>query len=119
LESSDLSDDDQLMDHGLGSFEIMEIAGQLASEFGIRLLPTLLFNYPTIGDIIGHLCEKIGIVVTTSSFSNMSKKKLSIVDESNIEVDRPDSQRYVGHLDGDCVDGDHLFSNFFSSKTPR
>jgi hypothetical protein len=33
----------------------------LSAEFGVRMLPTLLFNYPSMDAIVGHLCEQLDI----------------------------------------------------------
>jgi len=51
LESSDVSNDAQLLDYGLDSLGVTELAGQLALAFKVKLPPTLLFTYPTVSDI--------------------------------------------------------------------
>ena len=54
-----------LMDQGLDSMGATELSSMLSSELGIRVLPTMLFSYPTVVDIIGHMCEELGITNAT------------------------------------------------------
>ena len=68
--SSLLGEDDinvsaALIDQGLDSMGATELSSMLSSELGIRVLPTMLFSYPTVVDIIGHMCEELGITNAT------------------------------------------------------
>jgi acyl carrier protein len=48
-------DDDQLMENGLDSLGATELAGQISKTYHIKLLPTFVFNYPTINSIVQYL----------------------------------------------------------------
>ena len=64
LQDSDgmgVADSDQLMETGVDSLGATELAVTLSSELGLRLLPTLVFSYPTIGDIVDHVKTQLGI----------------------------------------------------------
>lgn len=56
-----ISDSVPLMDMGIDSLSATEIASNLSTEFGLKLFPTLLFNYPTVNDIVNHLCNTMSL----------------------------------------------------------
>jgi len=53
--------DFQLMEVGIDSMGASELATILSKSFGVKLLPTLLFNYPTMKDISVHVHEMLGL----------------------------------------------------------
>ena len=55
INTEKLSEDTQLMDQGLDSLGAPGLANGLAKEFGIKLLPSLVFNHPSINDIIRYI----------------------------------------------------------------
>lgn len=46
--------DRNLMELGLASAQLVELAGRIASEKGIELEPTLFFEYPTLRELAGY-----------------------------------------------------------------
>ncbi|MFD5430531.1 acyl carrier protein, partial [Streptomyces sp. NPDC127084] len=46
---------------GIDSLMSLELRNRLESVFGIRLSATLIWNYPTIHDIVPFLAEKLGL----------------------------------------------------------
>jgi acyl carrier protein/NADP-dependent 3-hydroxy acid dehydrogenase YdfG len=60
-DDSQLKDDTQLMDVGLDSLGATDLAGKLSQRLGLRLLPTLIFNYPTIRDIVSFIASQLDI----------------------------------------------------------
>ncbi len=56
-----VDEDANLMDLGLDSLGATELAGNLSSRFGIRVMSTLIFNYPTLKDITEHMVDQLGV----------------------------------------------------------
>lgn len=62
VDSSDIADDAQVMElGGFDSLSATELSGKLSSEFGVRVSPTMVFNYPTLRDITSHLLDLLGL----------------------------------------------------------
>jgi hypothetical protein len=40
---------------------VTELSSGLSSELGIRVLPTMIFSYPTLPDIVQHKLEVMGL----------------------------------------------------------
>jgi acyl transferase domain-containing protein/NAD(P)-dependent dehydrogenase (short-subunit alcohol dehydrogenase family)/acyl carrier protein len=59
--TADLPGDAQLMDLGLDSLGATDLVYQLSRELQVELLPTLLFNYPSIDAVVQFLCETLGL----------------------------------------------------------
>jgi acyl carrier protein/NADP-dependent 3-hydroxy acid dehydrogenase YdfG len=49
------SDDALLMQTGLDSLGATELSAQLSAEFKVKVPPTLIFNFPTVKEIVGYL----------------------------------------------------------------
>jgi acyl transferase domain-containing protein/NAD(P)-dependent dehydrogenase (short-subunit alcohol dehydrogenase family)/acyl carrier protein len=62
----EIQDDVQLMDIGLDSLGVTELATRLAAEFGIHVMPTMVFSYPTLRDITAYMLSELGVVATTA-----------------------------------------------------
>jgi acyl carrier protein len=60
LGRGDFADDTPLMDIGLDSIGATDLAYTLADEFGVHILSTFIFKYPTVKDIAGHLLSLLG-----------------------------------------------------------
>eukprot|EP01034_Spumella_vulgaris_P031056 gene31056-38385_t len=71
-----LTDDSQLMDCGLDSLGIIDLASQLSSEFDLQLPQTFVFDFPNIGLIVAQINELLGlsdkadVTVPFSSFNS-------------------------------------------------
>ena len=50
-----------LMEMGLDSLATTQLVQQLSAELGIKLSPTLLFDYPTVEELSGHLAGELGV----------------------------------------------------------
>jgi acyl carrier protein/NADP-dependent 3-hydroxy acid dehydrogenase YdfG len=50
-----VSDDALLMQTGLDSLGATELSAQLSGEFKVKVPPTLIFNFPTVKEIVGYL----------------------------------------------------------------
>jgi acyl transferase domain-containing protein/NADPH:quinone reductase-like Zn-dependent oxidoreductase/acyl carrier protein len=55
--SHSITRDSNLVENGLDSLGATEFATKLGSEFGIKLPPTLVFNYPSIHAVVNRLKE--------------------------------------------------------------
>ncbi|MEV0689370.1 amino acid adenylation domain-containing protein [Streptomyces sp. NPDC050388] len=53
-----LDDDSNFVDLGLDSIRLTQLAHRLSERLGIRLLPTVLYDHPSIGRLTGHLAEQ-------------------------------------------------------------
>lgn len=42
-------------EYGLDSIEVIEVTAQLEKQFGRKFSPTLLYEYPSIEQLAGHL----------------------------------------------------------------
>ncbi|AQU64928.1 acyl carrier protein [Streptomyces niveus] len=58
-ESDELSVDENYFDLGLGSLQLTEVKEHLEQSFGCEVDTTLLFNNPTISQLLEHLDELI------------------------------------------------------------
>ena len=45
------------MDSGVDSLSSVELRNHIQSEFNVSIDSTLLFDYPTINDIVLHVCS--------------------------------------------------------------
>jgi acyl carrier protein len=121
LDCEEIGDDDQLMDVGLDSFGTMELSTLLADLFQVRLLPTLVFTYPTVYAIAIHVCSLLGVVtdvaesMATSRQLGLSSSAVHGVEE----LGEDNLHRYATHQDGDVANGRNEFSSYFSKSEPR
>jgi acyl carrier protein len=53
-------------DLGLDSATIIEMAACLSERFGVKVDPTLMFDYPTVSDVARELCEMLSSPAETS-----------------------------------------------------
>jgi len=53
--------DAQLMDNGLDSLGATELSTMLSRELSMMIPATVLFSYPTMGDIVRYLCTELDI----------------------------------------------------------
>ncbi|WP_019601482.1 type I polyketide synthase [Teredinibacter turnerae] len=51
--------DQGFFDSGMDSLMSLEFRQRLEREFDITLAPTVAFNYPTVGELIGYLCSEV------------------------------------------------------------
>eukprot|EP00747_Dinoflagellata_sp_TGD_P066385 gnl/TRDRNA2_/TRDRNA2_154775_c0_seq3.p1 gnl/TRDRNA2_/TRDRNA2_154775_c0~~gnl/TRDRNA2_/TRDRNA2_154775_c0_seq3.p1 ORF type:complete len:793 (-),score=240.27 gnl/TRDRNA2_/TRDRNA2_154775_c0_seq3:126-2234(-) len=54
----DLSLDASLMAAGVDSLSSLSLANSVAKEFGMAIGPTLIFEYPTVREIVDHIVEE-------------------------------------------------------------
>ena len=48
---------------GLDSLMTLELRNRLEADFGLRLSATLVWNYPTVAALVGHIAEALDLVV--------------------------------------------------------
>ena len=58
--TTSVTEDGALLDHGIDSLGATELAGRLSNELGVRLSPTLVFNYPSVREITNHISNLLG-----------------------------------------------------------
>ena len=66
----DVSEIDQtrgFLAYGMNSVQAMMLVGDLEVEFGLRLPPTLVWDYPNASALVQHLANRIGAVDRSSS----------------------------------------------------
>ena len=63
----ELRDDALLMQSGLDSLGATELSSQLSGEFGIKVPPTLIFNFPSVDEIVAYLLAALAPVQTPQS----------------------------------------------------
>ncbi|WP_281988846.1 SDR family NAD(P)-dependent oxidoreductase [Aquimarina aggregata] len=68
LEATQINPEKELQEYGLDSMMVTRFSNQINKEFDIELIPTVLFNYPTIAKLSEYLISK---------HSNKVKKKFS------------------------------------------
>lgn len=54
----DVAMDDALMDSGLDSLAATDLTSQVAREFQIGVTPSLVFDFPTVREMVNHLVEE-------------------------------------------------------------
>ncbi|RYG94814.1 hypothetical protein EON65_56900, partial [archaeon] len=104
---SEVEDDVILMDQGLDSLKSTELSSKLSQVFGLRLLPTMVFNFPTVKDICLYITDELGIKkdvsiskvafkpsVNTISNASFNHEEIAIV---GVSLDLPNNIR---NLDG-------------------
>jgi len=66
--------DTPLMELGLDSLATTQLVRQLSEELGLQLAPTLLFDYPTVDAVIGHLVDQLmGLDETTYTSAKLPR----------------------------------------------
>ncbi|MGW7054163.1 beta-ketoacyl synthase N-terminal-like domain-containing protein [Streptomyces sp. NPDC054887] len=55
----DIADDTPFAEYGVTSRDAIALTGELSALTGATLAPTLLWEYPTLGQVVRHLSEKI------------------------------------------------------------
>ncbi|MBI5815644.1 MAG: amino acid adenylation domain-containing protein [Nitrospinae bacterium] len=67
---------------GLSSREAVRLAGELEEAFGMELAPTILWKYPTVDSLAGHLCGEADLAQPSSlerRNKNSSSEPIAIV----------------------------------------
>eukprot|EP01041_Mallomonas_annulata_P028508 gene28508-50372_t len=100
LGTSDVEDNAALMDVGLDSLGAAELAGALSKEFGIRMLPTAIFSYPTIADLTTHALDLLGWEESTS-YGGEPLGSISI--KSDLMDLGKDSDRHIAIVGVSCL----------------
>ncbi|MDT9177354.1 MAG: acyl carrier protein [Limnospira sp. PMC 1291.21] len=67
LNPDDIDIDEDFANYGLNSIEAVNLSGDLENQFGRRLPPTLLWDYPTIKAIADYLAQDTTPKATTNS----------------------------------------------------
>ncbi len=52
---------------GMESLNAVEFRNRLESSLGLTLSATLVWNYPTVADLVDHLADKLGLNLTTTA----------------------------------------------------
>ncbi|KAB7627759.1 non-ribosomal peptide synthetase [Alkalilimnicola sp. S0819] len=60
VEPEDLAPDMELSEYGFDSISFTQFANALNEQFGLELVPTLFFEYPTLEALAGYLAEQHG-----------------------------------------------------------
>lgn len=63
--SQQLNGDQSLFTFGLDSLMAVEIRNKLETSMQLTLRSTLLFDYPTVNDLVGHVTDQLDFVATT------------------------------------------------------
>jgi acyl carrier protein len=58
LATDEIDDHEPLTNYGLGSIQAVSMIGELEDWLGRTLPPTLLWDYPTIDELVRHLTEE-------------------------------------------------------------
>jgi myxalamid-type polyketide synthase MxaB len=98
-ETDDIASDDRLMDLGIDSLRAVEVKLYLEDELGIDLGSSLLFDYPTLDALTGHLLEETGFVErqpiaappasepVTELLDNLPEKELAALLDAELTAD--------------------------------
>jgi len=83
------STSETLLTSSMDSLGASELAGQLSKDLDIYLSPNLIFSYPTVDDIVNHICEVKG--VRSAEGSSLESVIASVMDAlKNIVGENPD-----------------------------
>jgi acyl carrier protein len=56
---TELAADCKLEDVGLGSLSAVELSNRLSADTGWPLPTTLIFDYPTVGELVRYICAEL------------------------------------------------------------
>lgn len=59
-----ITPDQAFLSFGMDSVQAMTMVGDLESDLNLRLSPTLVWDYPTIGELAEHLAERLGVAIS-------------------------------------------------------
>ncbi len=66
ISQSDVDPSRSFLSYGMDSVQAMTMVGDLESHLGLRLSPTLAWDYPDIDALAGHLANQAGPASTTA-----------------------------------------------------
>jgi acyl carrier protein len=85
LPPTELDSEIPLRELGITSRLSVELANTLAKRFGVEFAATLVWNYPTINALIGHLADKLEIPLEIPTKKSKSTVKESPAHSSRVE----------------------------------
>jgi acyl carrier protein len=76
-----------LFDHGMDSLTAMELKNRFETDLGKSLRATLVFDYPTVEAIAGHLLEETGLAAEKRQASCKDNGHDTVAAASAVEID--------------------------------
>jgi NAD(P)-dependent dehydrogenase (short-subunit alcohol dehydrogenase family)/acyl carrier protein len=67
VDAAEVDINTSLLDIGFDSISMTELIARVNESYGLELLPTVLFEYPTLGELAGHIALLHDAAVPTSS----------------------------------------------------
>ncbi len=86
IKSEDIDEGIELKEQGFDSVTLIEFSNKLNEEYGLALIPTIFFEYPTISSLAKYLVEDYQAVLASrfsATIPNMSNKVVSKQDEDH------------------------------------
>ena len=74
---------------GMDSVQAMTMVGDLESDLNLRLSPTLVWDYPTIGELADHLAEQLGVSSPATCRRAGPSDEVAAPEQTSLLGDRP------------------------------
>ena len=74
LTGTNVSGDEALVDAGIDSLSAVELVSMLGHELNTEIEPTVLFDHPTIGDLVNYLVAHIESSIDNRTMQHSSSQ---------------------------------------------